>query len=102
MKAARRPAGMLSRLFGRKAPRLEQLAHRRILKQDVERMRWTGDGGFVMPKDNPGIRVEPNFVSAAEAKALVKEAEAAAQGKADAKAKAKAEKAKKKAAKKAR
>ena len=69
---------MLSRLFGRKAPRLEQLAHRRILKQDVERMRWTGDGGFVMPKDNPGIRVEPNFVSAAEAKALVKEAEAAA------------------------
>ena len=26
-------------------------------------MRWTGDGGFVMPKDNPGIRVEPNFVA---------------------------------------
>ena len=33
-------------------------------------MRWVNDGGWVMPKDNPGIRIEPNFVSEAEAAAL--------------------------------
>jgi hypothetical protein len=42
--------------------------HRQIMKRDVEHMRWTRDGGWVMPEDNPGLRVEPSFVSKTEAK----------------------------------
>lgn len=41
-------------------------------------MRWAGDGGWVMPKDNPGVRVEPAFVTEAEAAAIALELDAAA------------------------
>ena len=47
------------------------------MKRDVEHMRWTGDGSWVMPQDNPGVRVEPEFVSEAEGAAIAAELEAA-------------------------
>ena len=62
---------MLRRLFpslaGAASAAPRALAHRPILKRDAERMRWAGDGGFVLPRDNPGVRVEAGFVSEAEA-----------------------------------
>ena len=73
---------MLRRLFpslagaATAAPRA--LAHRPILKRDAERMRWAGDGGFVLPRDNPGVRVEAGFVSEAEGAELAAELGAAA------------------------
>ena len=49
--------------------------HRPFLKRDTERLRWTGNGSFVLPVDNPGIRVEPNFISVEEEARIVHEAE---------------------------
>ena len=54
------------RRFWPEAPPLRPLAHRPILKRDVERMRWAGTGGWVMLSDNPGVRVETDFVSEVE------------------------------------
>ena len=71
---------MLRRLipgFASSAP-LRPTAHRRIAKRDVEHMRWAGDGGWVMPMDNPGVRVEPEFVTAEEAYAISAELDQAA------------------------
>ena len=45
-------------------------AHRPILRRDVERMRRCVDGAFVMPPDNPGCRVEPEFLDEAAAEQL--------------------------------
>jgi hypothetical protein len=64
---------MLSRLFGA----AKRVGHRPIAKADVERMRWTEGGAFVMPRQNPGIRVEPDFVTAEEEASLVCEMESA-------------------------
>ena len=74
---------MLRRLFpslagAASASAPKPLAHRPILKRDAERMRWTRDGGFVLPRDNPGIRVEAGFVSEAEGAELAAELDAAA------------------------
>ena len=55
------------------APRAMPKAHRPILKRDVERMRWCIDGSFVMPKDNPGVRVEPDFVTEDEAAGIAED-----------------------------
>ena len=52
------------------SPPLRPLAHRAIAKRDVEHSRWAVDGKFVMPKDNIGVRVEPDFVTEAEAAAI--------------------------------
>ena len=70
---------MLKRLFPSLSRSARPSAHRAIAKGDVEHMRWAGDGGWVMPKDNPGVRVEPNFVTEAEAAAIAAEVEAAAE-----------------------
>lgn len=69
---------MLRRLLpflaeGAPKPRPPLLQHRPFIKRDAERMRFTADGAFVLPKDNPGIRVEPDFVTEAEAIALTEE-----------------------------
>ena len=75
---------MLRRLFpsladAATAPlRRGPLAHRPIAKRDVEHLRWAGQGGWVMPGDNPGIRVEPAFVSEAEGSQIAAELDAAA------------------------
>ena len=70
---------MLSRLLGRvQSAAPPPTAHRPILKRDVERMRWCVDGSFVMPKDNPGVRLEPEFVTTDEAAAVAAELRAAA------------------------
>ena len=61
------------------APRALPKAHRPFLKRDVERMRWCLDGAFVMPKDNPGVRVEPDFVTEEQAAAIAAELRAAAE-----------------------
>ena len=64
---------MLRRLFPalvEASPPLRRLGHRPIQKHDVEHMRWAADGGWVMPKDNPGVRLEPSFVSEAEGAAI--------------------------------
>ena len=58
---------LLSRLFGPRgasaAPVLERVGgHRPFLKRDSQLCRYIGDGGFVLPEDNPGIRLEPDFV----------------------------------------
>ena len=42
-------------------------------------MRWCLDGAFVMPKDNPGVRVEPDFVTEEQAAAIAAELRAAAE-----------------------
>ena len=68
---------MLRRLWPAAAP-LRPRAHRSILKRDVERMRWAGTGDFVMPRDNPGVRVEPDFVTEVEGEAIAAELEAVA------------------------
>ena len=68
---------MLRRLWPA-APPLRPRAHRSILKRDVERMRWAGTGDFVMPRDNPGVRVEPDFVTEVEGEAIAAELEAVA------------------------
>ena len=71
---------MLRRLFPsllEASPPLRAAAHRQLAKRDVEHLRWAGDGGFVMRKDNPGVRIEPAFVSEAEASAIAAEIEAA-------------------------
>jgi hypothetical protein len=75
---------MLSRIFGRSSPAASAAAaaaavHRPFLRRDAERLRWTGDGSFVLPADNPGIRVEPNFVSEEEERGIVREAAEMAQ-----------------------
>ena len=69
---------MLRRLWPA-APPLRPLAHRPILKRDVERMRWAGTGGFVMPPDNPGVRLETDFVTEVEGAAIAAELEAVAE-----------------------
>ena len=75
---------MLRRLFpsladAATAPlRRGPLAHRPIAKRDVEHLRWAGQGGWVMPGDNPGIRIEPAFVSEAEGSQIAAELDAAA------------------------
>lgn len=46
------PAAALERVGG----------HRPYLRRDSELCRWTRDGSFLMPKQNPGIRLEPDFV----------------------------------------
>ena len=75
---------MLRRLFpsladAATAPlRRGPLAHRPIAKRDVEHLRWAGQGGWVMPGDNPGIRVEPAFISEAEGSQIAAELDAAA------------------------
>ena len=73
---------MLRRLFpslaGAASAAPKPLAHRPILKRDAERMRWAGDGGFVLPRENPGIRVEAGFVSETEGAELAAELDAAA------------------------
>lgn len=71
---------MLQRLFPsllEASPPLRAVAHRAFAKRDVEHMRWAGNGGWVMPKENPGVRVEPAFVSEAEAAAISSELEEA-------------------------
>lgn len=68
---------MLSRLFGLGQAAQKRFGHRPIAKADVERMRWTDGGAFVMPRQNPGIRVEPEFVTTEEEASLVSEMEAA-------------------------
>ena len=75
---AARGMNMLRRLWPA-APTLRPLAHRPILKRDVERMRWAGTGGFVMPPDNPGVRLETDFVTEAEGEAIAAELEAVAE-----------------------
>ena len=72
---------MLARLLGVSGAARPVLAaaHRPILKRDVERMRWCVDGKFVMPDQNPGLRVEPDFVSAEEAIAIAAELRAASE-----------------------
>lgn len=52
--------------------------HRPMGRADAERLRWTVNGKFVPSRLNPGIRVEPDFVTEAEAAALVSELEEAA------------------------
>lgn len=70
---------MLRRLFPSAPTAVARpMAHRAIAKRDVEHMRFAGDGSWVMPKANPGIRVEPAFVTDAEAAAIAAEVEAAA------------------------
>jgi hypothetical protein len=69
---------MLMRLFKGFQPAARRVGHRPIGRLDAERLRWTGDGSFVMPRANPGIRVEPEFVSEAEVAALAREVEAKA------------------------
>ena len=69
---------MLRRLWPA-APPLRPLTHRPILKRDVERMRWAGTGGFVMPPDNPGVRLETDFVTEVEGEAIAAELEAVAE-----------------------
>ena len=73
---------MLRRLFpslaGAASAAPRPLAHRPILKRDAERMRWAGDGGFVLPRENPGVRVEAGFVSETEGAELAAELDVAA------------------------
>ena len=45
--------------------------HRKYMRRDAERLRFVSDGGFVGSNDNPGIRIEPSFVSELQAAALV-------------------------------
>ena len=75
------PAHMLKRflpsLLGSSTP-VRPVAHRKLVKHDVEHMRWAGDGKLVMPSDNPGIRVEPSFVTDVEGAAIAAEITAAA------------------------
>ena len=48
-----------------RARTLCQLAARRpYARRDSERLRHTLDGSFVMPRANPGVRIEPDFVTA--------------------------------------
>jgi len=73
---------MLRRLFPsllEASPPLRARAHRPIAKRDIEHMRWAGDGGFVMPRDNPGVRVEPGFVTEEEGAEIAAELTAAAE-----------------------
>lgn len=45
--------------------------HRPFLRRDAERLRCVGNGAFVLGSTNPGIRIEPDFISEAEAEALL-------------------------------
>ena len=60
---------MLQRLFGRPSVAAAR-RHRPFAKRDSERLRITGDGAFVLPRANPGIRVEPGFCSVEEGDAI--------------------------------
>lgn len=51
---------------------------RAFARRDAERLRHVGVGTFVLPAFNPGVRIEPAFVSDEEAAALVAEAREAA------------------------
>ncbi|KAL3899964.1 MAG: hypothetical protein SGPRY_012550, partial [Prymnesium sp.] len=47
-------------------------------RRDSERLRHTHGGSFVLPPNNPGIRIEPHFASPDECALLAETAEAAA------------------------
>ena len=65
---------MLRRLFGPRSKEVvSALRHRPVRKHDCERLRWTDDGSFVLPRYNPGLRVEPDFVSVEESELLAGE-----------------------------
>ena len=49
-----------------------------MAETDAQHLRRTGDGAFVRSESNPGIRVEPDFVSEAEAELLASEIAATA------------------------
>ena len=53
-------------------------ARRQLARRDSERLRHVSDGGFVMPANNPGIRVDPDFVTPEEAAVLTATCEEAA------------------------
>ena len=77
-------SSMLSRILSSvinsgASPRALPQAHRPILKRDVERMRWCVDGSFVLPKQNPGVRVEPDFVTEEEAAGIAHDLRSAAE-----------------------
>jgi len=59
-------------------PGVRGLATRAFARRDVERLRRVSDGSFVRPSANPGVRVEPAFVTEEEAEVLVAEARGAA------------------------
>jgi hypothetical protein len=51
---------------------------RAFARRDAERLRHVGVGNFVLPAANPGVRIEPAFVTEEEASALVAAAREAA------------------------
>ena len=55
------------------------VSHRPYLRRDAERLRCVRDGAFVRAATNPGVRLEPEFVSDEHAAALVTEARHAAE-----------------------
>ncbi|KAL1519539.1 hypothetical protein AB1Y20_023054 [Prymnesium parvum] len=54
------------------------VGRRKFARRDSERLRHTSNGAFVLPADNPGIRVEPNFVTEDEEAVLTQVCEESA------------------------
>eukprot|EP00316_Scyphosphaera_apsteinii_P005301 CAMPEP_0119302610 /NCGR_PEP_ID=MMETSP1333-20130426/4181_1 /TAXON_ID=418940 /ORGANISM="Scyphosphaera apsteinii, Strain RCC1455" /LENGTH=262 /DNA_ID=CAMNT_0007305015 /DNA_START=22 /DNA_END=807 /DNA_ORIENTATION=+ len=49
-------------------------SHRPFARRDAERLRFVCGGGFARAADNPGVRLEPNFIGEQQAGLLIAEA----------------------------